>query len=492
MKTTLKIGIALLSFLILGCEKHLDLSPESSITKGSFWKTPEDVEGAVNGMYAKLRNESNLNLFIWGEARSEMMEGSVAGTLGYDRYYNQYISQVSPGPQWSNMYALIDICNLVLKYAPNISYTQEDDRNNALGQAYTMRAYAYFTLVRLFGGVPLRTEPLESYDPATIQVPRTAKDKIFELIKSDIDKALQLFPNNNFSSGRAKWSKPALNTLKADVYLWTGKLEGGGDDDFLTALTALEAVQTADVALINYADVFKYANKGNKEVIMAINYALNESGEMEFAHNMYLANAGDLPSYVPQTQKDIVGTPKPGNGNVWRIRKLVRDQFTNDDVRKAATYIDVQSADGTQYYTNYGLKFNGTVDLGLRRFLNDWIIYRYADVLLMKAEAKNALEQDPSTEMEEIRRRAYGTNYSSHIFVNGSKTANDNAILKERLFEFALEGKRWWDLLRFQKAFTLVPALQGRQSESYLLLWPLSSEVRSREVLVDQTPGYTQ
>ena len=480
-----------MTLFLSSCEKHLDLDPLSYITAGSFWKTPDDVDGAVNGLYVQLRNDAVLNFFIWGEARSEMMEGSVAGSAGYDRYYNQFLSATYPGPSWANLYTVINSCNLVIKHTPGIAFANENDKKNALAQAYTMRAYAYYTLVRIFGGVPLRTEPLEAYDPASIQLPRTPKEKIFEFIKSDIQKAHDLFPNNNFVTGRNKWSKPALNALKADVYLWTGKVENGGAGDIQAALEALEEVQTSDVQLLpNYGDVFKFDNKGSKEIVMAIRFELNESGDQTFAHNMYLSNSSDLPSYIPQSQKDIIGTPKSGNGNVWRITKLVRDQFSNDDKRKAVTYIDMQSADASQYYTNYGLKFNGTVVLGTRYFLNDWIIYRYADILLMKAEAKNALGQDPTVEMKAIRDRAYGT--GSHAFINGAKDVNDNAILKERLFEFALEGKRWYDLIRFDKVFGLVPALSGKVNQREFLLWPLSLDILSRETLVEQTPGYNK
>lgn len=92
-------------------------------------------------------------------------------------------------------------------------------------------------------------------------------------------------------------------------------------------------------------------------------------------------------------------------------------------------------------------------------FLDDVIIYRYADVLLMKAEAKNALGVDPSFELNQVRKRAYGTKYSGYELVSNSKEANDNAILKKRLFELAFEGKRWWDLVRFGKAFQLISSL---------------------------------
>lgn len=480
------------AFIISGCAERLELEPVSYITSASFYKTENDVDGALNGLYVKLRSEGTSNLFIWGEARSEMMERSLAGTLGYEKYYDHTLSSTLPGPGWDNLYSLINAINLVLKYTPDIKFTSEAKKNDLLAQAYTMRAFAYFILAKTWGDIPLRLTPMESYDPATIQVPRTPKAEIFTQIKSDIEKALQLFPNNSYPSGRNKWSKNAAYALKGDVYLWTGKTLNGGNTDITAALTALTVIQTSDVQLLpNYVDIFKYTNKGSKEILMAIRYQLNEEApEQVFSHNMYLSNLADIPSYVPQSQKDIIGVPKPGNGNVWRITQLVRDQFTDDDKRKSATYLDVKGPNPNQYYTNYGLKYNGVIDLGVRYFFSDYILYRYADVLLMIAEAKNALGQDPTTEINLVRQRAYGTSFSTHAFVNGSKVQNDDAILKERLFELSLEGKRWWDLIRFGKAFELVPDLQGKQSKTHLLVWPIGTSLLSKETLVKETPGY--
>ena len=319
---------------------------------------------------------------------------------------------------------------------------------------------------------------------------RAPEADIYKLIKEDLDKALQLFPDNVFVTGRNKWSKPAANALKGDVYLWTAKRFNGGTADFNTALAALNAVQTADVQLLsNYADIFKYENKGNKEIIMAITFKIGESAFQTFAHNMYSSSTA-YPAYVPQSQRDIVGVPLVGNGNVWRVRDIVRNQFTSDDTRKAATYIDLMGTGANEYYTNYGLKFNGTVANGLRELQSDFILYRYADILLMKAEAKNALGQDPTTEINLVRARAYGANFAAHTFINGTKAANDDAILKERLFELMFEGKRWWDLVKYGKAFDIVPSLAGKQSQAHLLYWPVGVSLITREPLITETPGW--
>jgi hypothetical protein len=490
MKSRYIIPIAF-AVVMAGCKKNIDIDPISSISKDLFFKTENDVEAALNGTYFELREEANLNLFIWGEARSEIMHGSIAGSLGYEKYYNNSMTVTNVGPEWTGLYAMINGANLILKYAPGITYQNENNRKNAMAQAYTQRAFAYFMLARTFGGVPLRTEPLETYEPSNIQKPRATEQEIFTLIKDDLNKAISLFPNNNLASGRVKWSKPAANALKADVYLWTGKRLNGGNGDITTALNAINELQTASGLnlLPNFGDIFRYSNKGNNEIILSIRYLIGESANQTFAHNMY-ASSTSYPAYVPQSQRDSVGTPLAGNGNVWRIRPEVRSQFTGDDTRKAATYIDLQGTGANQYYTTYGLKFAGTVENGTRYLMNDYILYRYADVLLMKAEAKNALGQDPTPEMTLVRQRAYGANYPAHVFVSGTKEQNDSIILKERLLELTNEGKRWWDLVRFGKAFDIVPSLKGKQADTWLLYWPIGVAVRTKETLVEENPGW--
>jgi hypothetical protein len=200
------------------------------------------------------------------------------------------------------------------------------------------------------------------------------------------------------------------------------------------------------------------------------------------------SSAASYPAYVPASQIAIVGTPLAGNGNVWRPTPAVRAQFSNSDTRKAATYIDLEGPGAGQYYTTYGLKFNGTVENGTRFFTSDFPLYRLADIILLKAEAKNALGQDPSVEVNQIRQRAYGAGYP--VFTNGTKAQNDDLILQERLFELLLEAKRWYDLVRFGKAFDLVPSLAGKSAQTHLVYWPIGVSTLTRETLVKETPGY--
>lgn len=493
MKSSYKVVSGLVLGLLIStssCTDQLNVEPTSVITNASFWKTEDDAKGGLNGMYVKLRNEALLNLYIYGEGRSEVMQKSLAGTLDYDRYYLNTLNQAATAPDWIGLYSAVNAANLILKYAPTITFSSESIKNSTLAQAYAMRAYLYFVMVRTWGDLPLRTLPTEGFDPETTFLERSPAADVYKLIKEDIEKALQLFPDNAFTNGRSMWSKPSVNALKADVFLWTGKRANGGQADFTTALAACDEVAKADVSLLaDYASLFKYTNKGSKEILMSVGFRYLEVGDNYF-NNIYMA-VGVLPAAAEAASKTIVGVS--GGNNVWEPSALVRNQFSVDDQRRAGTFHEVYTtgANGARnYFISVQTKGQGTVEGGVRFFVDDIILYRYADVLLMKAEAKNALGQDPSTEMNLIRQRAYGTKFDAYKFVNGTKEANDAAILKERLLELMLEGKRWWDLVRFGKAFDLVPTLQAQKGKDYLLLFPISSNVLSLEPKIKQNPGY--
>jgi hypothetical protein len=480
--------------LLASCSKTLEIAPVSSISGASFFKTENDIKGYNYGMYILLRNETSFNTFALGELRGETVEQGLAGTGGYDNYYKNTLTadNLTPAITWAGLYKVVNAANLLIKYIPTIPFTSEATRNDYLAQAYSMRAYVYFLMTKTWGDLPLRSDALESIDLSTIQIAKSPQADIFALIKSDINKAVSLFPANTFQTGRNLWSKPAANALKADIYLWTAKRLNGGNADLQTALDACNAVQTADVSLLpTFSTIFDYTNKGNKEVIMAVNYVAVETVDNYF-FNGYLPVTYSYAATVDPVAKASIG--QLGGNNIWSPSALVRNQFTTDDQRRNASFVEVYNINATTGAKTFAAavinKGDGTVVNGVRYFADDIILYRYADVLLMKAEAKNALNQDPSTEINLVRQRAYGTAYSAHIFVNGTKDVNDAAILKERLLELAFEGKRWYDLVRFGKAFELVPSLQAKAGQTNLLLSPINNATLALEPKVTQNPGY--
>ncbi|MCC5938319.1 MAG: RagB/SusD family nutrient uptake outer membrane protein [Lunatimonas sp.] len=489
MKNIKILAVSTMLLVAGSCTETLNVEPTSVITTNNFWRTENDANGALMGMYVELRNLSQ-GLHQLGEHRSEVMAPGLFGEGVFILHRNEMNADTPGHPDWSGFYRAINTANLILKNVPNIVFASEARKNSVLAQAYAMRAYLYFTMTKTWGDLIIRTEPTEGFGADVTLREREAQELVFALIKQDLEQALQLFPDNSFSNGRAVWSKAATNALKGDVYLWTAKRGGGGTPDLNTALAALNDVDQADVGLLgDFSDVFAFENKGNREILMSIRHQDLEPGN--YLWFMWIIGAA-APSNVDQATRDRI-FPIGGGQGLMVMHERVRNQFTDDDTRKDATYFDIETIEadgGRRYLTNIQQKFQGTIIGGNRVFLSDPILYRYADVLLMRAEAKNALGQDPSQEMNLVRQRAYQENFESHVFTAGSQEENDDAILKERLLELVLEGKRWWDLVRFDKAFDLVPALANRVGQNHLLLFPIANTVLSQEPLVVQNPGY--
>ncbi|HBE41286.1 MAG TPA: RagB/SusD family nutrient uptake outer membrane protein [Bacteroidales bacterium] len=497
MKNIFKILIFLpvASFLIISCTEGLKLEPVSQISVGSYWKTENDANGVLYGMYSRFRN-TTANRFFWGELRSNDFGPSVGGEpIEHGPLYRNTLNASSPLPTWLTMYTVIHDANLILKYVPGITFASEDNKNSILAQAYAMRAYCYFVMVRTWGGVPLVVEPTEGYSEKS-QRERATVEEVFTLIKKDIQDAITLFPNNNYPNGRFVWSKPAANALKADIYLWTGKRLGGGNADFTAALNALNDIETSDITLLpTFSRVFDYDNKGNKEILFAVRYMDQESGEcgpydQSFIHPQAMPGSNQLDD---STKIVLSG----GRGYTYlQVQPHIRSSFSWMDQRRNAsfkeiyTYVPIYPSGEKTYYTAIQVKFDGTFVSGQRYWYDDYIIYRYGDVLLMKAEAKNALGQDPTEDINKLRQRAYGDYFPQFAFVNGTKEENDAAILKEWMLEKIFEGRYWWDLLRFGKAFELVPSLQDKVGQNHLLLFPIVQATLSIEPKVVQNPGY--
>ncbi|QNL52452.1 RagB/SusD family nutrient uptake outer membrane protein [Olivibacter sp. SDN3] len=482
--------IAIFLWMCCGsCSRQLDVSPTSVITTTSFWQTEDDANGALTGMYISLRDVA-VNIYR-SEIRSDVYEGGVSGTGGdFADIQGNTLTPTNPGhPGWAGYYRAINDANLILKYVPEISFTSEAAKQRILAEAYTTRAYMHYIISKTWGDAIIRDEPIESSSAEVTQRERSPQTEVFAFIKQDLEQAIALFPDDSFPSGRMRWSRAAANAVKADVNLFTGKRLGGGSADFSNALAAIEAIEGTDTGLLpDFADIFRYDNKGNRELLMVIHHDVIEGGL--FLHFTWFGS--QLPANVGEESRNLI--LPTGNGiGLLVATQLVRNQFSMTDSRRDATFHEVFAYDANgnaTYYTNVNLKFSGIVEGGTRYFTNDAILYRYADVLLMKAEAKNALGQDPSVEMNEIRRRAFGSAFNNHIFVNGSQEENETLILRERLLELLFEGKRWDDLVRYGKVFDIVPNLQSRRDEQHLLLFPIGNNILNTEPLVVQNPGY--
>jgi len=454
--------------LLGSCADDLDLQSESSITSDAFWKTEDDAKAAVNGLYYSFRTQTQQNYYLLGGARSAEIKGGVQSPLNLANYYNNNLNAQNIDVDWSGLYTVVQQANLILKYVPTITFSPATakEQKRYLAQAYTMRAMAYFIMARSWGGVPVVTTPTENTNQNEYIIPRNTIQETFAFIKSDLELALSNFPDD--TNNKVQLSKSAANALKADVFLWTAKQLGGGTADLNVALTAINAITPLSL-LPNFKDVFSYANKGNAEILFAIRYSLTDvTSNLQDNWNSFMyVGPADFSGATASAATALFGTLGSGAGNagISRVQPdASRFNFSATDTRKDATFLTLRNTANTADVVTGLMKYNGTVDGSLRRFTSDIIIYRWADILLMKAEIKNALGQDPTTEMNLVMQRADAT----ASFTNGTQAANDDAILNERLKELAFEGKAWWDLVRFNKT-SLVPSMVGKT-----ILFPIS------------------
>jgi starch-binding outer membrane protein, SusD/RagB family len=288
--------------------------------------------------------------------------------------------------------------------------------------------------------------------------------------------------------------------LKGDVYIWSGTHMGGGNSDFTTAKAALQEVRnlqgTTLNLLSNYADIFDPQRKTtNTENIFAINYELQQAQNTSFLGAFTVNGIQATTLSLAQAPTPTVSTiyPYVNGGNRVGMNQAMINRLTAGpaDQRIAKSFSIMYGT--TPPHSVRGVlltKYIGTSAGTSQIYNNDFPIYRYADVLLLLAEAKTKLGEDPTAEINAIRQRAYGATYVP--YVNGSITANMNAILEEYLREFIGEGKRWWALRRAGDAYVYAainPVYLSPTTTAKLLL-PISMGMMNADPLLTQTAGY--
>jgi hypothetical protein len=519
------IGFALvtLSITFNACDK-LDLTPEDYYASGSFWKTPSQVDGAMVGLHNQLRGYQS-TLFTLGELRGGTLSGNTLSfsgtTLNSTQVIVQNLKESSPGISgWAGFYASIFQVNNFIYQVEKANYLVATEKSYYLGQAYGLRAFYYFQLYKTFGRVPLIKEPKVAITtPTTAQdsyLPRTATEKeTFDFIKEDVNKSVASFSGITSSKmQKAQWSLGASQMLQAEVYLWSAKVKIDGATpttttaDLAVAKAAVEAVMIRYTLQPSFANVFNTAavasNKGNPEIIFAMRYGFGEA--QSFYNNFVYAAVDNFTGYVDDKGVAVPSDPlkmagaNPGTILRYEYKYPLYQKYDVTDTRANVTFFNVNKGAVSAIYMR---KFIGTIVDGARTFSDDFPIYRLADAILMLAEIKNKLGQDPSAEINTIRTRAYaGGGGVAPLYVNGSFEQNELAIFAERQKEFVAEGKIWYDLRRmqdasgnplvFRKDLPLTGVLDDITGQNHKLLWPIDlGTLTSDQTLLDaQNPFY--
>lgn len=478
-------------FFISCSDDFLDKQPLDTINTENYPNTAEELVAVVNGAYQPLQWPKLYNLRMW---TSDIMAGNsiVGAGGGTDGIETQDMANFIVQPDnagvldlWRGPWPGILMTNIVLQTAPTLDI-DEATKNRSMGEAYFLRAHYYFILARYFGDVPLITTPLSSDD--NLFPSRDPVMEVYELIISDLTHATQLLPPKSAYGqqelGRA--SKGAAYGMLAKVYLTLGNYQ-----EVVNMTTQVEGLGYA--LNDNYYDNFNIQNENSIESIFEVQYA--SDGGYGFWSNENQASWAS-PFMGPR------GSNFVGGAYGWnQPTQEFMNQYESNDSRKDVTvlYDGCPNFDGLNYDSDYS--YSG---YNVRKFLvpisvvpsydnspMNFPVLRYADILLMKAEALNELGQtnDAGIYLNRVRDRAG----LDDITLGLSQTQFRNAVLKERRMELAFEGQRWFDLIRVnngQYGLDFLHSIGKNNASQKHLLFPVPQIEIDRNPNLTQNPGY--
>ena len=482
MKFKSIISILFAGALLSSCHGDLDIVQKSEVSAGSMWKTQDDAISAMYGLYNQFRSSFSSGYVYWGEYRTGLWGDGLAGTASNAEVFQNVISTNHHMADWTELYTTINTANLILKYAPNIAFISETEKNKVLANALYVRAFCYYWIGRIWGDAPLLLDGFESDSQEGLYPTRQPLSEVFAQVNADIEQALSLIPKSFDSKTLA--TEASLNMLKADFSLWNYKVCHGGNDLLDKADRALKTVLNNSSYSLeeDFANIFK--NEKGSEIIFAWPYIQDEF-------------TGGYPSdYLVPNQyvsNDVIEAPvKIGSHQQWVFYtedyKKILSENKNDQrtIVSFETFFD-EKKNATHQWIN---KLSGSWTNGTRVFDSDIVVYRLADAYLLAAEVQMEKGNIPEAVkyLNVIAKRAYGVDNFYPTSMSRADLVEN--IVKERQKEFAAEGKLWWDYIRLGVVFDKVPFLAGKENVKNILLWPISQNSINKNPNLVQTEGY--
>ncbi|QGY45724.1 RagB/SusD family nutrient uptake outer membrane protein [Maribellus comscasis] len=477
-----KILIIIICFTLFSCEDVLVENPKS-IAVETFYNTSDELDAAIAAIYGTMKGGGCMG-GRYPAAQNASVDyaygrGSYAEVSEFQGLGSTNINRVQG--IWEAFYQSIRNANLVIKNAPEGNELTSDEIAESVGEAKFLRALIYFIMVRNWGGLPIRTE--DNMDE--IDISRGSVDNVYELIKEDLLFAEANLPDEAPVSGRA--SKWAAKTVLADVYFYLGKYTDARDK-------ALEVINSNKYSLVEVSDADDFANIYGPEVITTSEeiFYLKYSRDADQGWNYVLYNHHPGSGLHPNGGYYIIYTDKEESSFI--------KNWDTEDLRYKYQWYDWDIGFGSSTMLNK--KFADPDATSTYGAGNDYPLYRYADVLLLYAEADCQVSNAPTTDAMEklnmIHRRAYGKNplVSSEIdfqLLDYDKESFIELVLKERGYETMWEGKRWLDLKRTGEVTEIIKDATGKDVAEKHLLWPIPvSELEYNKAITadEQNPGY--
>lgn len=462
------IAIALLGFSFSSCSDFLEQNPQTNLSENDFYKTADDILSAVNGAYSSLQ-EGDIygNWYVFGEIPSDntrnQLSGSVTTQNEFDQFYidtqNSMIANF-----WKAAYKVINRTNTILGRIDGIEINTELANRYKL-ECKFIRALMYFNLVRVYGDVPLVLKEIsisESYD-----ILREPKENVYNQIIADLKEAQDL-PVSYSTAEDGRATQGAAKALLANVYMTLHK--------YAEAETILaEIINSGRYSLLEntpgslnidgYKNVFSPVNHNSKEGIFEIQFLKGGYGEgSNYANNFAPENSGT----------NVVAVGGTGGNNIPEMD--IYNAYEEGDLRRdfsmSLGYYDNRK-NNEWVESRYVCKFMD-VPYQNNDASNNYPVIRYADVILMYAEAlnQNGKTAEACKYLNMTRRRGFGyqTTETSPVDLQTTDKAQFALMVEqERRVELAFENHRWFDLIRTGRAVEVMRSKGFSLNETNLI-----------------------
>lgn len=483
----LKITVVALLLSFSSCDKFLDVEPKGTIDAGKFYANPGELVFALNGVYQQQRVVyGDFSFYNIVESRSDNTKQDQ--TDQKERVETDTFEE-TPGNLllvgvWTNIYSVINNANTVIARSVSVPANTPDEKTlvaRTVAEAKFIRAMSYFDLANLFGGVPLRTEPTTDFSKTIVA--RGSLDATYDLIIKDLTEASTVLPDSydgSLYSEKGRATRFAALTLLGKVQLQKGNPTA--------ASTALQSVIGKYSLLPNYSAIHAAGNNNSAESIFEISFNPTNSTGLTFNNAL-----------IPASEAQRLGIVAGGSGGKLHTFPTVdvTKIYEAGDLRSAASFTAYSGGNSPYYISKYiDVKAAGDgSDINL-------VVLRYADALLMKAEADG--ESAASYELiNQVRRRAFGKSPSSPDPTIDISAATPGTfidkVMYERRCELIFEGHRWLDLKRMPQdkalkiindnmaaEYTGVPTVVATR-----FIYPIpQQEILVSEGVVTQNPGY--
>jgi hypothetical protein len=469
-------GLALL-FAGTECKKFLDEKPQTEITANLFWQSEDDIKSGIAAMYSGVQTINSTNYLLWGDARSDNFYNN--GTYGDISYFTNGLSSTINGSDWSPVYTTIDRVNDLLKHVPLIkaSHPAIDPKaiNHYMAEGYAVRAYCYFELVKVWGDAPVWTIPFDSVGINPFKARTPAATILDSLVIPDLQTALSLVDQ----AKAIVWETNvgSIYAMLIDVSMWKHDYNGA----------------------IAWFDKLNALKRYNLEPALTWkNLFIGPDKTVENIWSIYW-------DWTTDKGAAISGQLGAGNTNSqFMISDIIWNYFSNaanvKDIRGAQSIdLKVKTHDKTLkfYPVNLDAKANQVYPTNSQANVY-YPMYRFADILLLRAEAANNTQDLPTalTYLNQVHTRAGLTAYVATALPDS--TSMSNAILNERQLELFGESKRFFDLVRNGLVIkTLDPIIKARKPDALgfgqdarTILWPLNRTVLNSNPLLVQNQPY--